>query len=255
MRQEAGDLDSGKFFVPIQLDNQEFEFFCDSGATFSGLKQNSITNSYPIIGTHNFHSAAGVVLTAGNIVVGNIKLDKLVRTEFKLTVLPQQFSHENTLGLDLLKKQRFVFDARGLRLTVPSSSRTMLDTRLSLTKKGLISIPLFVGNTMSQGIWDTGAELTVVSESFVKANKSSFDFVKEVDKGNDSTGASVKFMLYRLRHLRVGPIILDSLNVLSMDFSAVRAHFGAGADFILGFNCIRGKIWEFDLAAMSWTAT
>lgn len=243
---ELGEFESGKIFVPVDLDSKKLDFFLDTGATFTDLKDISLLRNPKVIGDHSFQSASGLKLNAKQVICERFSLGGLEQESKKLSILPEEFKHATTLGIEVFQKAHFSLLSDKKELTCNLKNIPLVNT-FTLTKKGHIGVKCKVREQSFLGIWDTGAELTVISEELRKKCKNSFSNPRVISNGTDSTGAKVKLTLWDMECLEIRGEFFKNIKVLEMDFEPLKEYFPDKTEMIIGFNLIVKANWRFDM--------
>jgi hypothetical protein len=243
---EYGEMGSGKFFVPVRIDGNQIDFFFDTGATFTGLKNIELLKDRRIVGEHKFQSASGVALLAKQCKVSEISLNGYTKKDTEVSIFPENFQHSTTLGIDFFQNIKFSFLSRSRILSINDENLPLSDN-FHLTDKKHIALDFLLKDESYTCIWDTGAELTVVSKNIREAHSECFENPIEINNGSDSTGEKVEFILWDMKSFEIGNTTFNNQKVIEMDFTALRSFFPKTTEMILGFNSIVVADWTFDM--------
>ncbi len=243
---ELGELESGKIFVPVDLNSKKLDFFLDTGATFTGLKDITLLRNPKVIGDHSFQSASGLKLKAKQVICERFSLGGIEQESKKISIFPDDFEHATTLGIDVFQKAHFSLSPDKKELTCNLKSIPLVNT-FTLTTKGHIGVECKVRDQSFLGLWDTGAELTVISKELRRKCKNSFSNPRGISSGTDSTGAKVSFTLWDMECIEITGKVFENIKALEMDFKPLKEYFPDETEMIIGFNLIVKANWRFDM--------
>jgi len=241
-----GEFSSGKVYVPVEIDNKRVDFFIDTGATFTGIKDIGLLNDKSIAGDYVFQSASGIPLIAKQATSQKILLGNIERQNAKVNLLPDEFEHDTILGIDFFDDSYFSFCSENKAFKCDFNNLELSQDFL-ITEKGHIGINCILNDLSCLGIWDTGAELTVISTEFKEKYRHLLNNPKKINNGIDSTGAKIDFTLWSLTSLTIAGNAFSNIHVLEMDFDKLRRHFDKNVEIIIGFNLIIKANWEFNM--------
>ncbi|MDD0852023.1 retropepsin-like aspartic protease [Halobacteriovorax sp. GB3] len=247
LRFKDGELNSGKVFLSVTIDGTETECFFDTGATFTGIKNASILKSNELIGNHSFQSASGAKLNAKKMMCESLELGSLKLKQVPISILPEEFEHDTTIGIDTLSDTFFTFNSLEQNFSFNGKNQELAH-KFSVTKKGHISIDFICKSKKYGGIWDTGVELTVVSRELVESFPELFSDPLDINNGSDSTGNKVSFTLWNMSYLEISGTVFNDVKVLAMDFTPLKNHFPSNTEMIFGYNLITKANWNFDMS-------
>ena len=243
---EYKEMSSGKVFVPVCIDGHQIEFFLDTGATFTGLKNIKLLKDQKIIGEHKFQSASGLPLVARQCIANELSFNGYARQGVEVSIFPEKFQHSTTLGIDFFQNINFSFLSSLKKLLIEEEGLP-LASNFYLTNKGHIALDFLLQNESYTCIWDTGAELTVVSKNLRESHPECFVNPVEINNGKDSTGEKIEFVLWDMKSFEIGCTMFRDQKVIEMDFTALRRFFLGTTEMILGFNTVISADWTFDM--------
>lgn len=247
MKLEFGDFGSGKVYVAVKIDNNERDFFFDTGATFTGVKNINLLKNQKIVGEHKFQSASGISLLAKKCIANEISLNGHSINDIEISIFPEKFQHSTTLGIDFFQDLKFSFLSSSKKLIIEDELLPPTTGNLHLTDKNHIALDFLLQNKSYTCIWDTGAELTVISKKIRELHSECFFNPVEINNGSDSTGEKVNFVLWDMESFKIGDSAFRDQKVIEMDFTALRNFFPGKTEMILGFNSITVADWTFDM--------
>ncbi len=247
-----GELGSAQFHVSADFDGHAEDFHLDTGATYTSVAFSPVTASYPVTGSTKRMSASGREKTEEKITLREFRLGPIARTHFSVPRYSQENNQSNRLGMNVLAGAHVCVD--------------LVDWQLRFDEAFVGShfpIHAYVGDTFAidfrlsgqdvRGLWDTGAELSVVDRDYIKKWPAAFRFIQKIDNGLDATGESVDFELYQSDEIEIGGQVFSG-TLMSMDFSMIHKKISPDLQIILGTNLLRGHIWYFDFLNRRWAS-
>lgn len=239
-----GELGSAQFEVPASLDGRPFAFQLDTGSTYTAVNHDAFTGTYPVSGTMERQSAAGKARVYEKISIGTFELGCLVHRNFEVVRLPIGKAAGHRLGMNALNAASFAVLSSQSQLAL-YPELPALPHELESFPGGTFGFSASIGSEPCLALWDTGAELSCVSRSFVAAHPKLFSFVQPVHGGIDATGAPVPMDLLRTTALGFGGIAVGT-QLLAIDFAMIHAKLSPALNLIVGTNLIREFDWYFD---------
>lgn len=116
-----------------------------------------------------------------------------------------------------------------------------------------IKVPISVSGRNLDAYWDTGANSTVVSESFVAANPDAFELVTDGQTGLDSHSSSISVRLFRMKQISFCGRDFKDLMVIAIDMSGPTTADPSFPQVMIGANLMVRQRWAFDFADRSWS--
>ncbi|MGJ0510172.1 MAG: aspartyl protease family protein [Methylocystis sp.] len=260
------DYDGGRIYVPVRFGNAMGTMRLDTGASTSRVGLAPWNKDLPKIGESRSTAASGEAAVCEDVEARNVQLRAsqgpgVARNSYELTRCARN-DGDDLLGLDFFRRARFSLDLdrREMELfdKVPPESR-LAPFRLLGPDQRLIGLPLRLGNVTSVGLFDTGAELSAVDQSFVDAHKGLFTPVKNRLRASAADGGKISSRVYRVKQVALPDgHVVKNLYALAYDFGPLRQALGRQVAIILGYNFLRKFAWEIDLttpASPRWSAT
>jgi len=249
-----GQFGSGKPYVRCTLDAVLQLCVLDTGSALSLVGDSEEFAKYPAVGKVRFLSAAGIPLETDQIQIRNVMLSTFNFQDVKFARITPSEKLESTIGIDLIGRQPFLFEfvKRSSLILGGAAPRPLLDG-VEVHRNGIFSLPVGLGHIQTRALWDTAAELTVVDQSYVKANPDNFSFIKDLTTGFDGTGRPIKLKLFRAKSIAVGPRTFRNIRVGVLDLATVNKGADKGVQAVIGFNLIRKADWYFDLQNRRWS--
>jgi predicted aspartyl protease len=254
IKYQHGEFGSGQIFLPCLINGKEIDFFFDSGATFTGVKDINLLNNANIIGEHSFHGASGRKLTAQKVICESLSLSGIKRNNFEISLYPNEYIHETTLGINFLKGANFQFLSSSQAFS-GSEDHSSHKNKFSFSNKGHICFEALLTDQVINTVWDTGAELTVVSKNLIARYPHLFSNPVLIKNGQDSSGGNVDFILWDVESLNISDKNFNNFKAIEMDFQSIKDYFPAGTEVILGFNLITQADWQFNLESQTYEVT
>lgn len=241
--------DSQLIEIEVQIDGQTQRLLFDTGAASSGVSTTPFTNHYPTLSAGESTGVSGKSLSCDLIQPARIVFGKHITYQPKL-----QRCNRDLFGIDLLRDLAFRIDMKRSEFAI--IQRLPIGPpqyQLNLLSAGHIAMPLNVGFDTTRGLFDTGADKTVIDSRFVQLHADDFDFVRP-DTGSDANGNAIKSGIYRCKILQIGPLRLRDLEVAVFDFGDVLRQSMEQVPIILGTDVIAQARWNIDLASAQWSA-
>lgn len=255
--------DGGRIYLPVRLGNALGSMRLDTGASTSRVALAPWNRDLPKIGESHSAGVAGQAALCDDVEAQNVQLrastgNGVGRGKYQLTRCP---TGDDLLGLDFFKGTRFSLDLDKGELVVFASPQPGVHFsafRALGPDRRLIGLPLRVGDAAAVGLFDTGAEISAVDQSFVNAHRKQFTPAPGRMKASAAGGAKFASKLYRVRQISFGDgHVVKGLYVLAYDFGLLREALGSEVSLILGYNFLNKFDWEIDLtdpASPRWSA-
>lgn len=235
--------------VIAALGDEEETLLLDTGAPSSTIRATTRTSRALSSRPTTSEGVAGVAVECESVVIDDASLGGSRRPPFRASRCPGAGTR-NLLGLDVLGA-RFHIDLRHRVLVLdPPGTPTLPLRRLPA---GHVTLPATLGNRDVEVLFDTGADTTVIDARFVALHPASFT-LKRSEEGRDVTGHAVPSLVYSVRDLRLGDLVLSDVEVAAIEFpEPMRLGLGPKVPAILGTNVIERAAWTFDLSRHRWS--
>jgi hypothetical protein len=152
------------------------------------------------------------------------------------------------LGLDVLGAHALLLDGVAATLQVTAAGELATDLPLERGPRGHCHLPVTLpGGRVVRGMWDTGADVTVVDRRLVTSHPQLFSTLVSA-VGTDAVGAAVATDVCRLTSYRIADV----------DFAAhlvAVADLPEPMDLVLGYPTLCQAIWSMDLPAGRWAVS
>lgn len=234
--------------VQISVDGQNKPFLLDTGAVSSTIIEDEQTKNYVSLKQVESKGASGIASAAHIIQMQSISMGKHV---FKKSHLKR--TDRSILGLDLLGEQIFEVDLKNRKLNILSEiSNKDLSFAARILATGHVTIPLDLGNSKIDVLFDTGADTTVIDYQYIKSNPTLFELVRSED-GFDAHGNKIPSEVYKVTQIEVCTLKLQNVEMATFDFGNHLREKMEGSPIILGNNVISKASWIFDLKLERWS--
>lgn len=243
-------VEESKIFLPCQFDAYKTRCLLDSGSNFSSVKS-PLFDDYAAVGRMNYNGGTGREIHTDKIVVHHLALAELHLEEWPVARMPKLSRYFNLIGLDVFARVPLLFDFKNLKIVVDAPRPPEAQLQPYTMQLGMILLPVKIGDTSLEAVWDTGASTTVIDQDFIATHPDNFTYMKEVE-AKDASGTRMVMKLYKIKKLQIASVLLKGTSVLAMDFSGMRQvhpHFPA---FFLGYNVLMNHRWYFNLAHYQW---
>lgn len=241
---------SGRYFVHASFDGHDDRCLLDTGATSSDVA-GTYYQAYKRVGRAGRLSASRKAETDEEIEIGRLRLGTFEAEHIRVARHKAGDGALTTIGMDVLGDHPFALHTR----PKPTLSWVIGPRPAQHTLHryhGILALPVNIGGSASEALWDTGAGLSCVSPAMIARHPDNFVFVQDIDKGRDGTGHPITMKLYNARRIGVGPQVFDDLAVLAIDFTAIHEHLSPHVDMILGYNAVIRADWDFDPRHGTW---
>ncbi|MBX3084182.1 MAG: aspartyl protease family protein [Anaerolineae bacterium] len=254
IKPDEEEEDGAEVFVDGTIDGRPYSFLLDTGAARSSVKYDAYTAGFSGTDKHNssgvFAQSSEDIITVPSLNVGPISKTNviLVRAE---EGHPRNIS---LIGMDLLKDLRCHFQFDSNRVLVEDASEFDAEypvQDLFLDKGAHPYVDVEFGAVTAQAVWDTGASITIVDETFLKEHPDLFQLAG-YSTGIDATGTSVQTPMYRLAESRIGGRVFPPVRVAAVDLSYVNATIERPMNLILGYSTYSQANWIFDFPRKKW---
>jgi Aspartyl protease len=228
--------------VDAAVDGRTYRFVLDSGAARTGMRSDAWIDALP---SDARHESSGVFATMSEdlIVLPSITLGPLIVTDVQVT---RTAVGESLLGMDVLGAAAIRVDLDRAKLTIEASGASLPWT-LDRSPRGHPFLDLRWPDATARAVFDTGAGITVVDTSFVRAHPDLFTRAGQTT-GTDSTGAEATFDLYEMAAVTIGDRGFAPTRAAVVDLPQVIGRMDVG----LGYPTIRQAVWLFDFPANRW---
>lgn len=229
--------------VDAAVDGRTYRFLLDSGAPRTHMRSDPWIDALP---SDTRHESSGVfaATSADVIVLPSITLGPLLVTDVLAT---RSTVGESLLAMDVLGAATIRIDLDRAELGVQASGTASLPWKLDRSPRGHPLLDLRWPHATGRTVFDTGAGITVVDTSFVRAHPDLFTHAGQTT-GIDSSGTEATTDLYDMAAMTIGNRGFAPTRVAVVDLPQVNGRM----DAILGYPTIRQAVWMFDFPANRW---
>ncbi|MDB6041280.1 MAG: hypothetical protein JWM99_5121 [Verrucomicrobiales bacterium] len=254
LRVISGPVASGQAFVFCTFDGIREDCFLDTGSAMTLLVSSEELSGKTNAGTFHFKGATGISQQGETIQIHSAVLDSVEFENLKIGRIRRDLQVQSALGIDLLGRRPFSLNFRfkpSLHLD-PKAPRKLFTT-LEVGAHHLFTVPLTIGKVDSRALWDSGAGITVVDESFIHTHPENFKQTDDFETATDGTGGSIPVKTFRAKVIKIGHRTFRNSRVIATDLSVLRANGNPPVRAVIGFNLIRKCDWYFDAKQTKWS--
>jgi hypothetical protein len=251
---DPDDPDCAEVMVDGCLSGRTYRFVLDTGASRTQIVADDFTVLLPSTGRHAssgiFAPSSDALVTVSDFAIGPIREATLqvVRVEANQPEL------KNLLGMDVLRHWccHFQFDSNTLLLERSPATRPLQP--LHMGPRGHVFVDVRWPGAQGQACWDSGAGITVVDRSFLRAHRELFEECGS-SRGTDSTGAQAETPSFWVAGPTIGGEVFARHKVAAVDLSKLNRTLERPMDLILGYTTLCQSNWLFDFPAKRWSLT
>jgi aspartyl protease len=249
----------GQIFVNCGFDGQGLNCLLDTGSNICLVKADDFFGKYPAQGQRCSEGASGAKVCSDLIDIADLKVGGIdFGAENALRRTPQSCGGEGGPQLpsylvgsvwhSLLGHQvGFDFASKTLTVDPPQQAPGAQQPMKLVLDNNYLEIPVAFGSAAPvQMLYDTGAGLTVMDQSFVDANASAFSFLADTQI-QDSSCQKIPVKIYSVNSLSIAGNSLSGTYAVAMDLSFIKKALGQDLQGIIGFNAITSFNWRVDL--------
>jgi len=234
---QAVHLERGErnhLLVPVQVNGHAATFLLDTGVEISFLQQDraaafGVTQSGNNLFAGGRYYPAGAIneLRVGSHSLGSVQLGLFNPAQFRGPVPGKgKKAADGILGLDLLRKfgavvncrtqELFFHSANGPAVDLAATTRALGFTRIPIqpTGRGLLSVPVTIGNQGGALVIDTGAFITVFNEAAVRSLQ--VQAAPSKLKARTAGGRLSNLELARIENFRIGGVPIEPQHFATM---------------------------------------
>lgn len=229
----------------------ETRFMVDSGAARTQVVNSPGLHLGKAVATHSSNGVFGASTRAVHL-IDHLAVGDLSWQQIEVVVEEPGEHIMPLLGMDLLGQHALTFDFARAELRLDEHANADAAFPIWRGSGRHIYVEALLGETVANCVWDSGAGMTLVDETFWLANQEDF-FELGTSEGIDATGATQNTGLYELRGLQLGARDFAPHHVAVVDLSHVNGTLERPMNFILGYPTLRQATWHFDLANLRWS--
>ena len=196
-----------------------------------------------------FGVLAGEALVTADVVVTGDQTTRQVVVQLQ----PPGWPHPALLGMDVLGSHRcdFHFDVPRIELDGPAPAEAdwfPLATEPHRTP----TVEVDWDHCQSTAIWDTGAGVTLVDQSWAQSHPDIVTIGDEIGRGTDVTGAQASHPWGMLPACRIGGRRFGEQVCGVVDFSVLNATLASPIEVVVGLPLITQTSWCMDFPGRRW---
>jgi predicted aspartyl protease len=255
LKPDKDDHDAANWFVDAEIENRRYQFYLDTGAASTSMVFDKYTSQFTSKGINN---SSGAIAKHSNdlIVIPQIRVGSISKSN---VIVSRAFKgskgKSNLLGMNFLKDNAFHFLFDENRVLILDATQSPIKVELQDLFLGERFHPyvnmVMSDGTQAEGVWDTGAGITVFDIGFIRKHSEIFSKVG-TSTGKDSSGTSQETPMYQLKEFVIGGRKFPSVRVAGVDLSVPNSTIKTPMDFILGYNVISKANWIFDFPNKKW---
>lgn len=240
------DADCAVLWIDGQVGGQPARFILDSGATRSRVTISGEDRSPLQMGTA---SAVFGPEQSGRAVVREIRLGAVTAKHLEVDVISPPHSQPGLLGVDFLSSHSLLLDLDRSALGIDEQPPDGLAWQtLRRGEHGHPQIQLDWHEVSGRAAWDSGAGMTIASQTFVTANPHLFTPAGETT-GTDANGRRLQTPTYTVAPCELGGIQLRPHRIAVIDLAKAGAN---DIDLIVGYTTISQANWCIDFPLHQW---
>jgi hypothetical protein len=260
LQPDPEDPDAALFMIDGTVAGRPYRFLLDTGALRTQMDADDYVSALPVVAEHT-SSGTFAAETKPVVTITDLTIEQLRVPVLDVVRVPPLPGNPRTLiGMDVLARHRchFRFDASVLELDGPEVPEPALE--LTLTRRGHCYVdvrwPARDGRAAVTGraCWDTGADATIVSESFWRAHSDLFEETGTT-VGTDSTGTQMETSTLAVEDYHIDGRTFSGHTAVAVDLTHANAALEIPMDLILGYPTLRQANWLFDFPARRWALT
>ena len=229
--------------VDAAVDGRTYRFVLDSGAARTGMRSDAWIDALPSDARHE-SSGVFAAMSEDLIVLPSIALGPLIVTDVQAA---RSAVGGGVLAMDVLGAAAIRIDLDRAELTIEASGTAPLPWTLDRSPRGHPFLDLRWPDVTGRALFDTGAGISMVDTSFVRAHPDLFSHAGET-VGTDSSGTEATVDLYDMDAVTIGDRGFAPTRVAVVDLPQDVGRM----DVILGYPTIRQAVWVFDFPANRW---
>jgi hypothetical protein len=255
VQKDHDDSDAANWLVDVIVGEKTYQFYLDTGASTTSMTWDEWTSQLATIGIE--HTSGAMAKHSNDLVsIPKIRVGSLERSNLTVARAHKDaVGKSNLLGMNFLKNfsLEFLFDKNKVLVYEASQSAPPVKfNTLFLGERFHPYVELkWSGGVQANGVWDTGAGITVFDIEFVKKHPEIFRKFG-FSTGKDSSGKSSETPIYQMKEFELGGYKFPSAKVAAVDLSVPNSTIHTPMTFILGYNVLRNANWIFDFPGKRW---
>lgn len=244
--------DALQAWVDVTADNVSLRMLLDTGSAGTDVPHVEPFASRITAASNTGKSAFGTVSSTPVAQVQALHVGDLVVDDLPVGVQPADWPHPPLLGMDVLSPHlcHFQFGAERLEMDgeAPPSAWFPL-----ITGTDIPAVDVSWGGTSVSAIWDTGASMTVVDQTWASTHPDVVTILQETGTGTDSSGQTRSGQTGRLAPCHIGNVHFAEQRCGIADFSGFNGQSASPLRMFVGLPLISQATWAFDFPRRRWT--
>lgn len=243
-----------QLFVNATLTGETLRLLVDTGGASCSLSARH-TSHLDSIGPDDGWGVTGTVTDDDIVIVPSLSLGPIVTRNVRASRIPLNDRRPPHLGMNVLGKYRchFKCTSSAIEINEPAPPN-QASFPLTLLPGGQPVLPVSFGENAATALWDTGAGMTVVDESFAQDNPHLFDVTGQTE-GLDSSGTGFVCQMATMTECTIGGLVFEPSPCAMLDLSPVNDALEVPIDLAVGAPLIVQADWLFDFPARTWAVT
>lgn len=242
---DPDDADCAVLWIDGHVGGRPARFVLDSGAARSRV----VTSGDPILAATG--TASGVFGQAHTVrvVIPEIRVGEVTAKRLEVDVVMPPNAQPNLLGVDFLGSHSLLLDLdRSLVGIDEQPPEGLAWQALRRGERGHPQLPLNWHEVSACAVWDSGAGMTIASQSFVTAHPHLFT-PAGVTTGTDANGRRLQTSTYTMAPYHLGGTHFRPHRIAVIDLVEIGAD---DIDIILGYTAIDQANWYIDFPEQRW---
>jgi hypothetical protein len=241
-------------YVDGSISGKPTKFIFDTGCASTAVPFNDITSSFQAMSSRGSSGALGDT-TLESIVIDSFSAGIIEKRNVEISRGKAGGLDRSLLGMDILKDFCFHVKFSEAVVELLADSRDFNQLIPLIVDNGNIPyVDVVSGDVIGKAVWDTGAGVTLVDQSFMEKNPTMFKAIGSTS-GTDSTGTTFETPLFEMQPVQIGGQLFKPHKVVVFDLSHINSHVQIPMDFILGYSTLVQAHWIFDFPRKKWGIT
>ena len=195
----------------------------------------------------------GVPIDETTVRVDQLTIGDVITYDLMLQLQPEGCQHPSLLGMDVLGSHRcdFHFAARP-RIDLDGKHEDAVWFPLVSDSHHAPTVEVRWGQTTVEAIWDTGAGVTIVDQSWADQHSDIITIRDERGHGTDVTGTEPSHPWGSMSSCQIGGIEFAEQTCGIVDFAAMNANLSSPIEVIIGLPLIARATWWMDFPGRRW---
>lgn len=239
--------------LDVEIAGETVRAVLDTGGGSSTFATTPATEALEVVGPATGRGATGAVAPDDVVVLPSLSLGPLVVTGLRPNRMPAGDKRPPSVGMDALGRHRWHFRFGNHLAEVDEAVPSQMSPLPLATLPGAQPIvPIRFGAVEATALWDTGAALTFVNESFVAAHPELFEVTGQAE-AVDSAGARFSTPRATMAGCEIGGVGFGSTPCGIFDLTAINETLETPIDLGIGAPLIVLNDWLFDFPDGTWS--